>query len=192
MVLAGGLELSKEKADTSRRKRRLQDSFLHPVLSIISLFQIPVCIFFYNWANLDVLLYLGWTTFVAGIFLSGYTNRVFRRKGGVKKGRGRFRGWGSTRLVDSGLYAVARHPLYLGFILLHLSWILISQHWLSVAFGVPRIVYIYFWMREEEQELVEEFGDKYKRYMQEVPRMNILLGYIRLERRRKGGRQKGS
>ena len=38
----------------------------------------------------------------------------------------------------------------------------------------------YFIALKADQELIEKFGDDYKRYMQEVPRMNFLLGLIRL------------
>jgi protein-S-isoprenylcysteine O-methyltransferase Ste14 len=34
----------------------------------------------------------------------------------------------------------------------------------------------------EEQMSIEKFGDDYKRYMQKVPRMNLLVGVIRLLR----------
>jgi len=37
----------------------------------------------------------------------------------------------------------------------------------------------------EEQMSVEKFGDDYQLYMQEVPRMNFLLGIIRLLQRRR-------
>jgi len=36
----------------------------------------------------------------------------------------------------------------------------------------------------EEQMSIEKFGDDYKRYMQKVLRMNLLLGIIRLRRMR--------
>lgn len=36
----------------------------------------------------------------------------------------------------------------------------------------------------EEQMSIEKFGDDYKRYMQKVPRMNLLLGVTRLVRRK--------
>ena len=37
-----------------------------------------------------------------------------------------------------------------------------------------------------DQELTEKFGDDYRRYMQKVPRVNFLVGLIRLLRCRKG------
>jgi len=44
----------------------------------------------------------------------------------------------------------------------------------------------YFIALKADQELIEKFGDEYKRYMQKVPRTNFLLGLIRLASR-KGG-----
>jgi protein-S-isoprenylcysteine O-methyltransferase Ste14 len=41
--------------------------------------------------------------------------------------------------------------------------------------------------REEDERLVQQFGDDYVRYMHRVPRMNILAGVIRLLRRRARG-----
>jgi len=39
--------------------------------------------------------------------------------------------------------------------------------------------------REEDQRLLKKFGDDYKAYMKRVPRMNFMLGIIRLLRLRK-------
>jgi protein-S-isoprenylcysteine O-methyltransferase Ste14 len=63
--------------------------------------------------------------------------------------------------------------------------ILVSQHWLSVVLGVPIIVYVYVMARREEESNIEKFGDDYKRYMQRVPRNNVLVGILRVLRRRK-------
>ena len=68
-------------------------------------------------------------------------------------------------------------------ILLSLALILISQHWLVVVIGVVAMMSVYLAMREEDGRLIEKFGDDYKRYMQSVPRMNFLVGFIRLLRR---------
>jgi protein-S-isoprenylcysteine O-methyltransferase Ste14 len=40
-------------------------------------------------------------------------------------------------------------------------------------------------MCREEESNIERFGDDYRRYMQQVPRMNFVVGIIRLIRRRK-------
>lgn len=93
----------------------------------------------------------------------------------------------TTVLVESGIYSIVRHPQYLGLILLVLGLVLISQHWLSVISGVTGSVLFYIDVRKEEQSNIEKFGDDYKRYMQKVPRMNFLVGVIRLLRRRKRG-----
>jgi protein-S-isoprenylcysteine O-methyltransferase Ste14 len=80
---------------------------------------------------------------------------------------------------------VIRHPIYLSFIFFVIALILISQHWLSVIFGFPMIAFLYLSMRWEEQTNIEKFGDEYRLYMRSVPRMNLLLGVIRLQRHRK-------
>jgi len=108
---------------------------------------------------------------------------AFRKKGGVSKGRSYIQ---TTVLVDSGIYAVVRHPQYLAGILLSLALILITQHWLIAVMGVVAIVLNYLIALKADQELTEKFGDDYRRYMQKVPRVNFLVGLIRLLRCRKG------
>jgi hypothetical protein len=46
----------------------------------------------------------------------------------------------------------------------------------------------YFTALKAGQELIEKFGDDYRRYMQKVPRMNFFAGVIRLLRRKAYGR----
>jgi len=91
----------------------------------------------------------------------------------------------TTVLVDSGTYAIVRHPMLLGSILLISVSILISQHWLAAIVGVPIIVWMYLEEVKAEKGLLVKFGDDYKRYMQKVPRMIFILGIIRLLRRKK-------
>ena len=90
----------------------------------------------------------------------------------------------TTVLVDSGTYAIVRHPQFLGVILLLCASILITQHWLTAIMGAPCIVQMPIWMREAEEHLILKFGDDYKRYMERVPRINFLLGIIRLLRKK--------
>jgi protein-S-isoprenylcysteine O-methyltransferase Ste14 len=108
---------------------------------------------------------------------------AFRKKGGVAKGRSYIQ---TTVLVDSGVYAVIRHPQFLAGILLSLALILITQHWFIATIGLVAMVLNYLIALKADQELTEKFGEDYKRYMQKVPRMSFLLGLVRLLRRRKG------
>jgi hypothetical protein len=78
----------------------------------------------------------------------------------------------TTVLVDSGVYAVVRHPQYLAGILLSLALILITQHRFIAILGVVAMVLNYLIARKANQELIEKFGDDYKRYMQKVPRIS--------------------
>jgi protein-S-isoprenylcysteine O-methyltransferase Ste14 len=75
--------------------------------------------------------------------------------------------------------------MYLSFVLLVLAVMFISQHWLSVIFGLPIMVFLYLGMRVEEQSNIKKFGDDYIRYMDRVPRMNFLVGLVRLLRRKR-------
>lgn len=88
-------------------------------------------------------------------------------------------------VVDSEIYAVVRHPQYLGFILFVLALVLMSQHWLSIISWIIGSTLFYRDVLREEQMSIQKFGDDYKRYMEKVPRMNFIAGVFRLAQRRK-------
>lgn len=89
-------------------------------------------------------------------------------------------------VIDSGIYGVVRHPMYLGGIFFYAYMILWAQHWLVAILAVVGIVCVYYTMIiEEEERCIKRFGDAYREYMQAVPRANLLVGVIRLLRRRK-------
>jgi NAD-dependent dihydropyrimidine dehydrogenase PreA subunit/protein-S-isoprenylcysteine O-methyltransferase Ste14 len=129
--------------------------------------------------GLQTLFYVGWLILpVALLFLFSITI-YFKRDGKPGEGKGLMN---TTVLVDSGTYAIVRHPQALGGILLMSASILISQHWLATIVGVPIIVWTYLEEVKAEKGLIIKFGDDYKRYMRRVPRMNFILGIIRLLR----------
>jgi protein-S-isoprenylcysteine O-methyltransferase Ste14 len=74
------------------------------------------------------------------------------------------------RLVTDGLYAYVRHPQYTGlFIALFGEGVV---HW-PTLFSVglfPVIVLTFAWLaRREEQAMLEQFGEAYRAYRQQVP-----------------------
>jgi protein-S-isoprenylcysteine O-methyltransferase Ste14 len=46
--------------------------------------------------------------------------------------------------------------------------------------GIPIAIWLYTEIPKEERGLILKFGDAYRYYMQEVPRLNPLQGVIRL------------
>jgi protein-S-isoprenylcysteine O-methyltransferase Ste14 len=150
--------------------------------SVLMFLPIIMVFVFYNYYTLDFLIYAGWILLVFSVVIIFLAGGEFRKKGRVPKGKSIVH---TTVVVDSGIYGVVRHPQYLGFMLFVLALVLMSQHWLSVISGVFGSALFYKDVLREEQMSIEKFGDDYKRYMQKVPRMNLLVGVIRLLRRRK-------
>lgn len=129
------------------------------------------------------LIIIGIIVWVFGMVLVMAPIVMFPRKGGVVKGKAFVN---TTCLVDTGIYAIIRHPQYTGGIYaIFLTTILWYPHWLFVVLGITGIVVIYMGCREEDQRMIEKFGDDYKSYMERVPRMNFIAGFARLIRQKK-------
>jgi len=100
----------------------------------------------------------------------------FRMRGEVQKGKSYIH---TTKLVDTGLYSIVRHPQYLTWMLWAIAGMLLFQHWIVILLGIPIIPFTYIDMDREDERMIEKFGDVYRNYMQRVPRANFLLGIIR-------------
>ena len=134
-----------------------------------------------NPALIKPLFYLGWVAWASGMVLVMAPIIIFPRRGGVARGKAFVH---TTRLVDTGIYAVVRHPQYLGGILaIFFATPLLYQHWLFIVLGIPGTMLVYLGARQEDRRLIAKFGDDYKNYSQKVPRMDIFTGIIRLARR---------
>jgi protein-S-isoprenylcysteine O-methyltransferase Ste14/NAD-dependent dihydropyrimidine dehydrogenase PreA subunit len=129
---------------------------------------------------LKIPFYLGWIALAIGLSLTIYSMTLFRKKGRVIDGKTIM---DTTVIVDSGTYAIIRHPQFLGGMLMISASILISQHWLSAIVGVMALVWLYTYViPEAEKGLLIKFGDDYRRYMERVPGLNPIIGLIRLLR----------
>ena len=128
------------------------------------------------------LFIIGWVVWAFGMVLVMAPIVMFPRRGGVPRGTSFTN---TTRLVDTGIYAVVRHPQYTGGIYaIFITTFLWYPHWLFGVLGVIGILVIYMGCREEDQRLVEKFGDDYTAYMKRVPGMNIFSGLVRVLRSR--------
>jgi protein-S-isoprenylcysteine O-methyltransferase Ste14 len=86
-------------------------------------------------------------------------------------------------VVDRGVYAITRHPQYLGYMLLACGFALLSQHWLALLLAAVSVSLFYLQAVGEEKYCRAQFGDSYDHYLRRVPRFNVVLGLIRLVRR---------
>ena len=154
----------------------------HIILSVFIVLQIVLTFIFYNQVGIEIIRNIGWIIlFISGIF--GWMPIFeFRRKGKVPEGQSFVK---TTVLVDSGIYAIVRHPQFLGGILLSLALVLIAQHWLVVVMGIPAMVIFYLGIVDGDKSGNEKFGEDYKHYMQKVPRINFLAGLIRVLQHKK-------
>lgn len=85
----------------------------------------------------------------------------------------------SRKVVDQGMYAITRHPQYLGYILLAGGFALLSQHWVAVLLAVAGITFFYLQAMLEERYCLAQCGEAYSLYLRRVPRFNIVLGILR-------------
>ena len=168
--------------------KRFQEFFysLHPFLlssiaGTLTVAQI-VLAFLVHGRGSEALRYAGWICWWTGAIFGVLPIITFRRKGGVAKGESYMK---TTVLVNTGIYAIVRHPQGgTAWLLINLAAMLIAQHWTSVVLGLASLVLVYADTFKADQYCIEKFGDEYERYMERVPRVNFVAGIIRLLRGR--------
>ena len=155
---------------------------LHPLLlssiaSVLTVAQI-ILAFLLHGQPTAALQWVGWIcVWTSGLF--GMLPVItFRRKGGVPKGESYMK---TTTLVDTGIYAIVRHPQGgTAWLLINFGVMLIAWHWTSVVLGLISMCLVYIDTFKSDQYLIEKFGDAYIQYKEKVPRINFVAGIIRL------------
>lgn len=77
----------------------------------------------------------------------------------------------TTTLVSSGIYAISRNPMYVGFVFFLLAWVMyLSSPWVGI--GVVGFVFYMnqFQIEAEERALKDIFGPEFSRYQAKVRR----------------------
>jgi protein-S-isoprenylcysteine O-methyltransferase Ste14 len=144
--------------------------------------QLALVFFVFNNPSITGLWILGWVFWALGTVFALVPIVTLRIMGGVPKGKSYMK---TTVLVDGGIYAIVRHPQgATAGILLNLALPLIGQHWLVGLLSGVGMILIYVDALKADQACIEKFGEAYERYMEQVPRVNPIVGIIRLLRRR--------
>ena len=155
-------------------RRETKDNILMIILGIAFFLNIIAINLFPP--TIEELVVVGWIIFGVGALFYVLSVFTLRRKG-------------VSNIVESGIYGIARHPMYLGAMGMFFSHIFLGQNWIVAIGTIVAIVCCYLIILSGDQRNIEKFGDDYKRYMEKVPRMNFVLGIIRLLRRRKRERK---
>ena len=165
--------------ETRQYKMTGRDILIYVYMLIGAIVQVISLFFFGNWADLDIIFFLGFISLgiSAALFLS---SNVLKKEGGMEEGKG----FVTTKLVSTGIYGVIRHPIYLSLAYLFVGFALISQHPLSLFFGFTMAFCCYYFMIEEEKLTIAKFGEDYLQYMKNVPRSNLLIGIWRVFQRK--------
>lgn len=155
----------------------IKDAIPSTIAIIFFIFQLIYGFFFATNTRYVALEYTG-----IGIFLlSGLVGIApviaFPQKGGVKKGKSFVY---TTKIVTSGIYAIMRHPQYSSFMLWAIGSMFLFQHPVIIILGIPILVLIYYDMIQEDKNNINKFGKDYTDYMNTVPRVNFILGLLRL------------
>jgi protein-S-isoprenylcysteine O-methyltransferase Ste14 len=174
MVSFGGigkwLPIHKLKSKGVEMKPKVKET-LGYVINAIS-----IAVFFFLLNVLDVSLdwpyleYIGWIIFGLGVFLIVASFLTLVRN----RGKG---------LIDWGIYSIVRHPMYMGAILVFLSWAFLLPHWLTLLLSLIKIAIVYGFVLQADQRNIELFGSEYEEYSERVPRLNFLAGFLKSLRR---------
>lgn len=116
--------------------------------------------------GLPLVKYLAWILLGFGIFLIVLSTATLIRHR-------------EEGLIERGIYGIVRHPMYLGAMVIFLSWIFFLPHWVVLLISSVNIAIVYWFILHGEHRNIEKFGSAYRRYMEAVPRINLLVGLLR-------------
>lgn len=169
MIIRAPLNKKRKQEKMSEQRVSSQEKAILGLL-FLGMFLVPIVYASTNWldfANYTLPAWAGWL----GVVLIGGAIFVFWRAHadlGLN--------WSPTleirekhELITRGIYAAIRHPMYASQWLWVIAQPLLLQNW--IAGFVNLLVFIPFYflrVRAEEQLMLEQFGDQYRSYMQEV------------------------
>lgn len=162
-----------------KKDNSLIDILPSTISTVLFLSQIIIGIYLLSYiSQIEIVAYAGVGLYVfSGLIFGMLPTFEFRKKGRVEKGKSYIH---TTKLVDTGIYSIVRHPQYITFILFAIAGMLLFQHWIIILLGIPVIPLLYIDLVRADNQLIKKFGKDYEKYMKKVPRANFVLGLFRL------------
>jgi protein-S-isoprenylcysteine O-methyltransferase Ste14 len=169
-------------------ENEVRSSFLYAAAGVL-LILAWVTWFLETPGSIEWLQWMGWVIGAGGILLIGLALLTLHLRGQPEEGQGVTQ---PLVVVDSGIYALIRHPLYLGWILVYTGVMAVGQYCLTVLLCLLGIGCVSVICRQEDRRLLERFGSRYEAYLDSVPAMNLVAGLMRWISRKRQARQKST
>ena len=81
----------------------------------------------------------------------------------------------TNRIIKTGIFAYTRNPIYLSFVIFHLSMFLIFENVMYFLSAIGLAIWLHnYVIKSEENFLLNKFPDEYERYMSAVKRWIFL------------------
>jgi protein-S-isoprenylcysteine O-methyltransferase Ste14 len=143
------------------------------ILNFIGMVVIPFIYIFTPWLDYFAfwlpmfIRYFGILFFIAGLILLAWVHRTLGQHWSMMLELGT-----EHSLVTTGPYSRIRHPMYTFFYIMVISSALISANLCVALFGICAWTILYTVRVEDEEDmLIEQFGDEYKEYMERTGRL---------------------
>jgi protein-S-isoprenylcysteine O-methyltransferase Ste14 len=121
------------------------------------------------WTMLGLSDVVRWSGFGASLAVSAFLIWVFATIGTA--GAKHIVTFDDMKLATSGPYSHVRHPMYGGFFLWGIAFVLFTDNWLVGGWWVAMMALVaVVRVPHEEKVLVEHFGDDYRQYMRRTNR----------------------
>ena len=87
--------------------------------------------------------------------------------------------YGTTIVVDSGVYRLVQHPMWLGMIIWSVALMAVSQSVIGIVMNVTAANLFRMAAIKEREFNIKRFGEPYREYIERVPMWNIFAGLRR-------------
>jgi protein-S-isoprenylcysteine O-methyltransferase Ste14 len=164
-------------------QERSSDRFVWGLTLTLLVVELVLSIWRHNPAGDRLIRAAGWVLWGLGAVFGWLPIFTLRKLGAPPKGVSYVK---TIRLVTTGIYGIVRHPQYLAFGLVAVALILIVQDWVVAGIGALAAVGSYLIACGDDRACLAKFGEPYRHYMAQVPRTNLLVGLLRLARRKRG------
>jgi protein-S-isoprenylcysteine O-methyltransferase Ste14 len=161
-----------KEENTLKKREEGWDSRAAAVLGLAGFIAIIVYILQPGWLSwASVSLPFGWRWAGAGVALLGFSLLQWAQNALGNSWSDQPRMIRGQLLVTSGPYHFLRHPIYMAFILILGSTLLISANWLMGLAWIGILIEVTARIRFEESLMLEYFGDQYRQYMKRTGRL---------------------